>query len=206
MELDGDFDDDGVYDRVILESRYDKSWLKPDESPTRFMTRLKNLRNKLKRVGYEKTDETFLYDILKKLPTSGEYENEGMEIQKALRPREVLKKKKPYISEDELNKLHPLMKIKEVKELLRMKWEWVVKKKSGPKKPKEHKEETGKKKKNERKKNSDEKKGDEKKGEGGRANTAGDKKSGCNNFGDPGHYQRDCPKPNHLSQVQKGGT
>ena len=116
LELDGEFHDDGVYDRVILESRYDKSWLKPDESPTRFMTRLKNLRNKLKRVGYEKTDETFLYDILKKLPTSGEYENEGMEIQKALRPREVLKKKKPYISEDELNKVHPLMKIKEVKE------------------------------------------------------------------------------------------
>jgi len=116
LELDGEFDDDGVYDRVLLESRYEKFYLKVEESPTRFLTQLNNLRNKLKRVGCAKDDETFLYDIIKKLPRTGEYATQGMDIQKSLRPREVLKKKYPYITEEEVERKHPLIKLKEVKE------------------------------------------------------------------------------------------
>jgi hypothetical protein len=120
MELDGEFDDDGVYDRVVLESKYDRFYLKADDSPTRFITKLNNLRNKLKRVGCVKDDETFLYDIIKTLPRTGEYETVGLELQKSLRPREVLKKKSPGTKQSELDKLHPLKRVKEVKELLRM--------------------------------------------------------------------------------------
>ena len=95
----------------MLESKYDRVYLKADDSPTRFITKLNNLRNKLKRVGCVKDDETFLYDIIKKLPRTGEYETVGLELQKSLRPREVLKKKSPGTKQSELDKLHPLNRV-----------------------------------------------------------------------------------------------
>jgi hypothetical protein len=89
MELDAEFDDDGVYDRVVLEEQYDNFKMLTHWSPSRFITQLNNLRKKLKRVGHEKDDETFLYDIIKRLPA--EYKDVGKEIQRVLRPREILK-------------------------------------------------------------------------------------------------------------------
>ena len=73
LELDGKFDDDGVYDRVLLESKYDRFFLKAEDSPTRFITMLDNLRVKLRRDGCMKDDETFFYDLIKKLSRTGEY-------------------------------------------------------------------------------------------------------------------------------------
>ena len=54
MELDAEFDDDGVYDRVVLEEQYDNFKMLTHWSPSRFITQLKKLRKKLKRVGHEK--------------------------------------------------------------------------------------------------------------------------------------------------------
>ena len=68
--LDDEFDDDGVYDRTILEEQYDNCKMQLRQNPSRFLNKLSNLRKKLQRVGLKKDDETFLYDIIKRLPGS----------------------------------------------------------------------------------------------------------------------------------------
>ena len=56
IELDSEFDDDRVYDRVVLEEEYNNYFMQPY---SRFVTKLNNQRKKLKRVGLEKDDKRF---------------------------------------------------------------------------------------------------------------------------------------------------
>jgi hypothetical protein len=117
MELDAEFDDDGVYDRIVLEEQYDDFRMQPHWSPSRFVTQLNNLRKKLKRVGLEKDEETFQYDLIKNLPI--EYKDVCKELQKVLRPRELMKKSRPRPSDATIDATHPLLLLKDIKEMLR---------------------------------------------------------------------------------------
>jgi hypothetical protein len=184
LELDGEFDDDGVYDRTVLEAEYDGYKLLPHWTPTRFVTKLNNLRAKLARVGLIKDDETMQYDLMKKLPESGEYDSVGEKIQEKLRPRELMKKQRPRPTDEEIDSMHPLMSMKDLKDLLRRRWEWVKKRKPGTTEKKRGKrfDKPG---------TEDEGKGEEKKRDHANKVEEGFK---CYNCGDDGHMSRDCPK------------
>jgi hypothetical protein len=122
MESDAEFDDDGVYDRIVFEEVYDDFEMQAHWSPSRFVSYLNYLRKKLKRVGIDKDDEMFQYDLIKKLPI--EYKDVCKAMQKALRPREIMTISRPRPSDEEIDEEHPLLSLKEVKDMLRTEWEW----------------------------------------------------------------------------------
>ncbi len=65
----------------------------------------------------DKDDETCQYDLIKKLPI--EYKGACKEMQKVLRPREIMKKSRPRPSDEKIDDEHPLLSLKEVNDVLR---------------------------------------------------------------------------------------
>jgi len=73
------------------------------------------------------SDEKFIYDILARL-TASEYAEVGQRIQEKLQPREAAYKRRPKLTPEQIEAV-PIPSIKEVKELLRNRWECLRKEK-----------------------------------------------------------------------------